>query len=197
MIATLRNPVRPAATSEVDQAVSTVVSAFIADPVLRAFFPEAHSYLTYFPQVVRSYAVPSSRAGSLYTAGAFMGAALWMPPATHPDEDLLAGVLEAAVPESRQEHLFGVLEKMGASHPSEPHWYLPLLGVDPAHQGRGYGSALLKEGLAVSDEQGCLAYLESTNTDNTRLYLRHGFEPVGAIRVAEGVVLTPMVRRPA
>jgi GNAT superfamily N-acetyltransferase len=28
-------------------------------------------------------------------------------------------------------------------HPAEPHWYLPLIGVDPAHQNNGHGAALM------------------------------------------------------
>ncbi|MFZ0555634.1 MAG: GNAT family N-acetyltransferase [Nitrososphaeraceae archaeon] len=44
-----------------------------------------------------------------------------------------------------------VFEKMGSYHPKEPHWYFPLLGVDPLHQGNGLGSALLQHTLAVCD----------------------------------------------
>jgi hypothetical protein len=30
---------------------------------------------------------------------------------------------------------------MSGYHPDEPHWYLPLLGVDPLRHGKGLGSA--------------------------------------------------------
>jgi len=29
----------------------------------------------------------------------------------------------------------------------DPHWYLPLIGVDATKQGRGYDSALLRHAL--------------------------------------------------
>ena len=37
-------------------------------------------------------------------------------------------------------------KKMDSYHPKEPHWYLPLLGVDPFYHSKGFGSALLQLG---------------------------------------------------
>jgi ribosomal protein S18 acetylase RimI-like enzyme len=65
---------------------------------------------------------------------------------------------------------------MGRYHPREPHWYLPLIGVDPACQGRGCGAALMRHALSRCDRDGAPAYLESTNPRNRPLYERHGFE---------------------
>lgn len=45
--------------------------------------------------------------------------------------------MEEGVDADRQEEVCGVLERVGASHPEEPHWYLPALGVDPFYQGIG------------------------------------------------------------
>jgi GNAT superfamily N-acetyltransferase len=92
--------------------------------------------------------------------------------------------------------VFGVLEQMDAYHPAEPHWYLPMIGVDPARQGKGYGSALLKHALARCDRDDKLAYLESSNPKNIPLYKRHGFELLGTIRVGSSPPLFPMVRKP-
>jgi hypothetical protein len=41
------------------------------------------------------------------------------------------------VSEQIQKDFFSVFEQMGRYHPSEPHWYLPLTGVDPLQQGKG------------------------------------------------------------
>jgi ribosomal protein S18 acetylase RimI-like enzyme len=81
-------------------------------------------------------------------------------------------------------------------HPDEPHWYLPLIGVEPNAQGRGLGAALLRHALERFDREGALAYLESSNPRNIPLYERHGFEIVGEIRVGAAPVMTPMLRRP-
>jgi GNAT superfamily N-acetyltransferase len=59
------------------------------------------------------------------------------------------------------------------------HWYLQLLGVDPAYQGQGYSSALLKPMLARADKEGVPCFLETQAEKNVALYEHFGF------RVAE------------
>jgi ribosomal protein S18 acetylase RimI-like enzyme len=85
---------------------------------------------------------------------------------------------------------------MAKYHPSEPHWYLPMIGVDPAHQGKGHGDALMVHALRRCDRDRVPAYLESTNPRNISLYLRHGFQALGTIQVASSPTLVPMLRRP-
>jgi GNAT superfamily N-acetyltransferase len=68
--------------------------------------------------------------------------------------------------------------------------------VDPAHRGKGYGTALLGFALEQCDRDGVPAYLESTNPRNMSLYRRHGFEPVGRIQEGTSPVIVPMVRAP-
>jgi len=67
-----------------------------------------------------------------------------LPPGVHPDAERLAALTEEHAPKERQPDMDRVFAQMGTYHPSEPCWYLPLIGVDPACQGRGYGSALLR-----------------------------------------------------
>jgi ribosomal protein S18 acetylase RimI-like enzyme len=96
------------------------------------------------------------------------------------------GVLRAEV--------LAVLEQVGASHPAEPHWYLPAIGVDPRFHGRGYSSALLARSLEVCDRDHGTAYLETTNPANISLYRRFGFEVVGAIQAGSSPTINPMLR---
>src|SRR5262249_8485856 len=93
------------------------------------------------------------------------------------------------------EKALGLFQQMAGYHPHEPHWYLPLIGVDPACQGKGFGDALMAHALARCDREGTPAYLESTNPRNISLYRRHGFEALGEIRVGESPPLVPMLRR--
>ena len=69
-------------------------------------------------------------------------------------------------------------EKLDALHPHEPHAHLVFLGVAPHAQGRGVGSAILKETLTPLDASGTPALLEATTERNVALYQRHGFEVV-------------------
>jgi len=91
--------------------------------------------------------------------------------------------------------VLGTFEKMAQWHPDEPHWYLPI-GVEPTAQGRGLGAELMRHAVARCDDEGVLAYLESSNPRNISLYLRSGFEVMGEIQVGAAPVLTPMVRQP-
>ena len=88
-----------------------------------------------------------------------------------------------------------VFEQMGAYHPHEPCWFLPLIGVDPARQGQGYGSALLRHALEQCDRDNVPAYLESSNPRNVPLYERHGFQALGSIQFGSSPTLVPMLRR--
>jgi ribosomal protein S18 acetylase RimI-like enzyme len=92
--------------------------------------------------------------------------------------------------------LYSVLEQMARFHPGEPHWYLPLIGVDPVHQGRGHGSALMAHALQQCDRDRTAAYLESTNPRNITLYQRNGFEIIGKIQVGASPPILPMLRPP-
>jgi ribosomal protein S18 acetylase RimI-like enzyme len=88
-----------------------------------------------------------------------------------------------------------IFEQMEKFHPAEPHWYLPMIGVDPARQGGGVGSALMAEALKVIDRNGAMAYLESSNPRNISLYKRHGFEVIGEIQSGSSPIVRPMLRK--
>jgi len=92
--------------------------------------------------------------------------------------------------------MLAVFEQMGTYHPSEPHWYLPLIGVDPKYHGHGFGSALLHYTLNLCDRDNKLAYLESSNPRNIPLYERHGFELRGTIQIGASPPISPMLRKP-
>ncbi len=90
-----------------------------------------------------------------------------------------------------------VFEKMSSYHPNEPHWYLPLLGVDPLHHGKGLSSALMQHAIVTSDLDNKFAYVESSNPKNIPFYERHGFELLGTIQVNTSPSIFPMLRKPS
>ena len=61
-------------------------------------------------------------------------------------------------------------------HPGQPYWYLEVVGVDPAAQGRGVGTRLLEPVLAQAEEVGQLCYLETMTERNVGWYRSLGFE---------------------
>ena len=179
-----------------EEAIATVVLAFSSNPVARWFYPDPHQYLLHLPSFVRAFAGKAFEHNSAYCVDGYLGAALWLPPNVHPDENVLAALLQRTIPEENQQEIFAFTERMNSSHPSEPHWYLPMIGVDPAKQDNGYGSALMKHALARCDSEGKLAYLESSSPRSIPLYRRHGFELLGTIQVGSSPPLFPMMRKP-
>lgn len=179
-----------------ERVIAVVTLAFVSDPVVRWMYPDPHQYWSYWPDFVKAFGGGAFEHGTAYYADSFAGAALWLPPGVHPDEEALVSLLQRSVAGPRQEEVFAVLEQMGGYHPSEPHWYLPLIGVDPPQQGKGYGSVLLKHTLMLCDRDNKLAYLESSSPRNIPLYERHGFEVLGTIQVGASPPIWPMRRKP-
>lgn len=176
------------------RAIAALVTAFAADPAVRWMYPDAEQYLTHFPEFARAFGGKAFEHDTTDELEGHSAAALWLPPEVQPDEAAIVDVLQRSVSEERLPEVFSVLEQMGAFHPSEPHWYLPMIGVDPCNQGQGCGSTLLRQGIARCDADRLPAYLESTNLRNVPLYERFGFKVVGQIRTRTSPAIIPMVR---
>ena len=67
--------------------------------------------------------------------------------------------------------------------PSEPHWHLGPVAVEPFLQGQGIGTAMLNAFCMVVDVTGAHAYLETDKRENVRLYQRFGFTVVQSAEV--------------
>lgn len=59
-----------------------------------------------------------------------------------------------------------------------PHWYLEIIGVDPAYQGQGFSSRLVRPVLERIDRERMPCYLETNAVKNVAIYRRFGFEVV-------------------
>jgi len=79
-------------------------------------------------------------------------------------------------------------QEMRRRHPHYRHWYLWFLGVEPAQQGQGLGSMLLKtlSERARRDDVPC--YLETDKQSSVRLYEKHGYK-VENEEVLDGIEL--------
>jgi ribosomal protein S18 acetylase RimI-like enzyme len=87
-------------------------------------------------------------------------------------------------------------EKLERGHPREPHYYLAVLGTDPAAQGRGIGSAVLQGVLEQCDRDGVGAFLESSKESNIAYYARHGFRVTEEVQLLRGPSMWRMWRDP-
>ena len=188
--------IRSAGIDEMEKAAAVIMLAFSTDPVARWVYPEPADYLRHFPEFIRGFAGGAFENRTAFITNDFSGAALWLPPGEHSDEQMLMELIDDTVLPEIREDLLPVMEAMGTYHPDEPHWYLPMIGVETRQQGRGLGGELMSYALEWCDRDGLPAYLESSNPRNISLYERCGFVPLGTIQYGKSAPLFPMVRWP-
>ena len=183
-----------AGEAEVDQAIATLVLAFDTDPVARWMYEDPHQYLLHIPRLFRALGTSSFEGGAAQRTDDGHGVALWLRPGVHSDDRTLEAVVARTIDEEKQADVAAVFERTEHYRPTEPHWYLSLIGLEALHRNKGYGSALLAHRLRQCDEEHLPAYLWSSNPLNITLYERHGFEIAGTIRVGSSPSIFPMVR---
>lgn len=119
--------VKTATASDEGPVIDVVVLAFSADPAARWTWADPQQYLRHFPRFAKAFGGQAFTRGSAYYIDGYAGAALWLPPDIQPDEEALMTLLQSTASGQSREHVSGILEQMGNYHPSEPHWYLPLM----------------------------------------------------------------------
>ncbi|HTH36801.1 MAG TPA: GNAT family N-acetyltransferase [Pyrinomonadaceae bacterium] len=188
--------VRVAEKMDIAAAIQVVRMSFATDPIARWVYPDITEYMTIFPDFINGMAGRSFEHGTAYISAGSAGAALWLPPGVSSNEEVLGDLVENTVSPAIRKDLNSFMEQMAAFHPTEPHWYLPMIAVDPYRFGQGIGTSLMRYALEKCDEQELPAYLESSNPRNITLYQRFGFEIVGLIRAGGSPPMFPMMRRP-
>ncbi len=188
--------VRAARREDEAAVINVILLAFATDPLARWVAPDPVKYLGVMPAFMLAFGGNGFAHNSVDIVGDGLGAAMWLPPGIEPDSERMEAVMAGNVQESVLPDLARVSEEMEKSHPDEPHWYLPLIGVDPVLQGRGIGSVLMRHALERADADGVPAYLESSNPRNIPLYEQHGFEVIRTIQVGSAPPVVPMMRRP-
>lgn len=183
-----RLAIRDARLADVPGLSRVLARAFADDPMVEWLVkPDARREertALLFSAYLRLLSLPH---GMAYTTDDMVGGALWSPPGQWQmglaaQARFLPAFLGTTGLARAPACYIGVQQVLGA-HPREPHFYLQVLGVDPEAQGRGWGSLLLRHGLAVVDAARMPAYLETMNSDNIAFYERHGFRVTGEVKV--------------
>jgi GNAT superfamily N-acetyltransferase len=186
---------RPATRSELADVTATLTAAFAADPLWRWAFPRLEDL-----EVLWRFMIGSAlRYRWVRLLDGCTAATLWIPPGgtelTEQEQAELPALLARLIGD-RASEVLELMDRLEAAHPHDrPHFYLSLLGTDPAHRGKGLGMALLAENLALIDAEGMPAYLESSNPVNNRRYESVGFVAVGELSTPDDAhVVTTMWR---
>jgi GNAT superfamily N-acetyltransferase len=193
--------IRVAGSGDAAQTAQMLARAFHDDPVFGWMLPaEGARHRRLRRYFVTELHHESLRHGAVDVAcvdGRVAGAAVWFPPGTWSGTEVsaLPGYLRAF---GRRLFIVSQFQSAAVSaHPREhPHWYLAIIGVDPARQGYGVGAALLRSRLRRCDQEGLPAYLESSNLENVPLYQHFGFHVAATLGLPEGAPVVNTMWRP-
>jgi ribosomal protein S18 acetylase RimI-like enzyme len=173
--------------------------AFDDDPVLRWVFPGTRNRDRYGGQFFRWSLWRCADQNVTWTTDGLAGAAIWALPdrwqVTISELARLTRWTGRGVAWRMPLVMWG-LSTVERKHPPDRHLYLAVLGVDPALQRGGVGSALLAPGLELCDREGLPAYLETGNERNLAFYGRHGFRETGRLELPHGPPVWLMRRDP-
>jgi ribosomal protein S18 acetylase RimI-like enzyme len=123
------------------------------------------------------------RHGEVSVTADVVGAACWLPPEVPMSTffrqvraGMLALPLRFGIRGFRRLLAYdAVAQRLHHQYAPMPHWYLAAIGVEPQHQGKGVGGALMQPILQRADAAGLHCYLETQKESNVRLYEKHGF----------------------
>jgi len=172
---------------DLDPASLSAVSALEGDPFYRSISVDFDQDGYRRRSALRSYFTLSIAEGKEYgrcvrAATPADGVAVWHLPQTHE--------VAMRASERKRQALSWILGPLGFQNYYRiidfmrlragqlvPHgaWYLSIIAIDPAQQGRGLGSALLAPTLAEADAAGVDSYLETFNSRSLPFYRRLGF----------------------
>lgn len=172
-------------SDRLEEAATVLARSFRDDPNFVYLFREEEVRARVLPRVFTAGVRDALDFGHVYAAsrgGELVGVAAWLPPGAFPLSPRrqlraapeMVGILAAAARSTFR--LLRFTAGVAKAHPSQPYWYLEMVGVAPGAQGLGIGTRLLEPVLALADEAGQLCYLETDGERNVVWYQGLGFE---------------------
>lgn len=181
--------VREAQPDDVPALAATLARAFDDDPVNRWFYRREATRPKWASRFFAWQLRRLLPQGVTHTTHDGLGAAIWALPDRWQETPMDSARLFAATGRAMLWRLPIVLagvQRIERHHPVQRHLYLSVLGTDPSRRGEGIGGALLGPGLALCDQEGLPAYLESSKEKNNAFYARFGFRVTGETRLPRG-----------
>ncbi len=174
-------------TAQLDEAVQMLARAFFDDPMVMYVVPDEDRRRRSLPWFFRLAARYGQAYGETFTTPDKVdGAAIWLPPGNTIASTLrmirlglLAAPFKFGLPSfMRFMSALNHLERFHKRDVPPEHWYLFILGVEPARQGQGVGGTIIQPILERADHDRLPCYLETMKERNVTFYRKHGFEVV-------------------
>lgn len=192
--------VRAAAAEELSKVGVVLAAAFADDPVWSWMAAPGHWDRRAPAWFERDAMLTLAGHGEVLVDDELRGAAVWAAPKHWKGtggEAVRLALPSVRLFRRRMPRAMRAIAAMESHHPVDPaHWYLSILGTDPAHQGHGVGSALIRAVTDRCDAEGLPAYLESSKEANVPFYARHGFQVTEELTIDDGPTMWLMWRDP-
>lgn len=179
------SPIVPLKESQIELASAVLARAFQNDPMMVYTIPDADDRRRQLPEFYTRMVRFGFLSGEFFTTPNLEGAAVWLPPNVQwSRERVEAAGLHELSKIIGADALLRFREVAAAEgnarnrDMTEPYWYLLLLGVEPALQGRGLGGRLITPMLERARIERVPCYVETEQPRNVKFYTRHGFQPI-------------------
>ena len=169
--------------AQLPHAAELLATAFQNDPTYILVQPDEIKRLRMLAWLFERLLRYSLSYGQAYTTPALEGIACWLPPGR--TNLSVLGLLRSGLATAplvvglaaylRFDRYMSYADKLHEHYAPPSHWYLWVIGVEPAHQGRGIGSRLLQPVLAQASAEGTACYLDTSTEGAVRFYEKHGF----------------------
>jgi ribosomal protein S18 acetylase RimI-like enzyme len=170
-----------------DAGAAVLGRAFAEYELLRYYFPDEsqrHTIANTFVSIALSVCL---KYGEAYATSEKMeGVAAWLPPGKAPFG--IWQVVRSVPPPvilrfgrqgaGRMQAYGRFVDSLHRRLLPDPHWYLQVIGVDPAYQGWGFTSRLIRPMLERIDREQMPCALETNIDKNVAIYHRFGFEVI-------------------
>jgi len=175
-----------------DAGAAVLGRAFTEYEMLRYYFQdeaERHAVAVTFGFIALSVCL---KYGEAYASSAKMeSVAAWLPPGKAPfgGWQIIRSVPLSVLfrfgrqGASRMQAYGRYIDNMHRKLVPYPHWYLQIIGVDPAYQGQGFSSQLVRPMLERIDREHLPCFLETNTEKNVAIYRRFKFEVVSEDKI--------------
>jgi len=193
--------VRRAGATDLPLLAPMLARAFADDPIAEWVSPDPAARMTMLERFNAARLRHMLPHGEVWMSIGGEATAVWAPPergGTTPRHELeLAASMLIPRLLPRLPMVKRGMESVEAEHRRQPpHYYLAVLGTNPAAQGRGLGAAVLAPVLEQCDRDGIGAYLESSKERNLDYYARFGFQVKTTLPMPNGPPMWGMWRDP-
>jgi ribosomal protein S18 acetylase RimI-like enzyme len=172
--------VRAVESGEIRRAAELLARAFHRGPLSTVVYADEDERVHLAPQMFEALVCYDHLFRHVDCLAQFAAVATWLPPGDEATPEKLARAgfedLPREAPLERMAAILGVIGSTVVEAAPERYWHLRLLGVEPACQSGGLGSALLRHGLRRAQATSCPVVLETVDVRTVPFYQRNGFE---------------------